>query len=286
MNISEDRAVHLHEHGHGDQPDRDPVAGPGFAAQIIAVLWLLTAALVLALLATGRISTYIRTFWQPLILVVGLMVAVLAVSVLWRGARVEALSGGEKVRISPIAWLVLLPFLLVVIGAPSPLGAAMLDNTASGIERDEALSGGGPGRVAAAPKASASFAPLSDTEINDLTMEQLHNRYSYGELRELEGRKVRVVGFISHGGAASFNDDDAADSAPADGDTAMINRYKIFCCAADAVAYSATIAGGSDLPEDTWVELVGTVDTDPSTSHLVLEPESITETNAPRIPYL
>ena len=279
---SPDLSTH-HGHDHDDHADRGPVAGPGFAAQIIAVLWLLTGALVIALLATGRISTYIRTFWQPLTLTVGILVTVLAVSVLWLGARRENRSGGEKATVSPIAWLVFVPFLLVVLGAPSPLGAAMLDNTATGTERDAALAGAG-GRAAAAPRGGVNFEPLSDTDVNELNLDDLHNRYSYGDLDDLGGKKIRVLGFISHGGAASF--DDTGGGGSSGGDTVMVNRYKIYCCAADAVAYSATLAGGSDLPDDTWVEVVGTVDVDASSSHLVLTPESITETKEPRIPYL
>ncbi|MCK7638356.1 TIGR03943 family putative permease subunit [Corynebacterium pygosceleis] len=283
MNRHPDRTDVHHGHHDRDVPvDGDPPSGPGFPAQIIAVLWLLTGALVLALLATGRISTYIRTFWQPLTLTVGLLITGLAVSVLWLGARHENRSGGEKATVSPIAWLVFVPFLLVVLGAPSPLGAAMLDNTASGTERDAALAGNG-GRVAAA-RGGVTFDPLSDTGVNELNLDDLHNRYSYGELEDLAGKRIKVLGFISHGGAASFDDSDGNSST--DGGGAMVNRYKIFCCAADAVAYSATLAGGTDLPEDTWVEVVGTVDTDASTSHLVLTPESITETSEPRIPYL
>ncbi|MBV7293647.1 TIGR03943 family putative permease subunit [Corynebacterium sp. TAE3-ERU16] len=281
MDGNPDRTDH-HGHEHDERIDGGPVTGPGFAAQIIAVLWLLTGALVLALLVSGRISTYIRTFWQPLTLTVGLLITALAISVLWLGARRENHGGGGRAAVSPIAWLVFVPFLLVVIGAPSPLGAAMLDNTASGTERDAALAGNG-GRVDVA-RGGVTFEPLSDSGVNELNLDDLHNRYSYGELADLGGKRIKVLGFISHGGAASF--DDSGREASTDGQKVMVNRYKIFCCAADAVAYSATLAGGTDLPDDTWVEVVGTVDTDASTSHLVLDPESITETKEPRIPYL
>ncbi|MEZ2122683.1 TIGR03943 family protein [Corynebacterium sp. CCM 9203] len=277
-----DRNDH-HDHAHDTPVDHGPVAGPGFSAQIIAVLWLLTGVLVLALLATGRLATYIRTFWHPMTLTVALLVTGLALSVLWFGARHENRAGGEKAKVSPIAWLVFVPFLLVVIGSPSPLGAAMLDNTASGTERDAALAGGA-GRAATAPRSGVNFDPLSDTGINELNLDDLHNRYSYGDLEDLAGKKIKVIGFISHGGAASF--DDSGEHSAGDGGKVTVNRYKIFCCAADAVAYSATLAGGSDLPDDTWVEVVGTVDVDASDSHLVLTPESITATNEPRIPYL
>ena len=274
--------IHGHSHDHGE--DHGQGSGPGFAAQIIAVLWLLTGALVLALLATGRISTYIRTFWHPLTLTAALLVTVLSLSVLWLGAKQERSTNGVgKAQISPIALLLFVPFLLVVAAAPSPLGAAMLDNTASGAERDAALSGAA-GRVNKTSGSAANFSPLSDTDVNELTMDDLHNRYSYGKLEDLEGKKVKVVGFISHGGPASFSDDNSSSTKK--DDTVKINRYKIFCCAADAVAYSATIAGGADIPDDTWIELVGTIDTAASASHLVLTPESITKTNEPRIPYL
>ena len=42
------------------------------------------------------------------------------------------------------------------------------------------------------PRTDANFAPLSDTEVNELTMDDLHNRYSYGKLEDLEGKKIKA----------------------------------------------------------------------------------------------
>ena len=292
----------------GDPSQRHRGGSHGsLAPHLIALMWSAVAILVLCLLATGGISTYIRGFWQPLTLVSGILAGGLAFSVLRPLVRRNAGSvRGRITDVSPVAWLILVPVLLVVITSPSPLGAAMLTNTASAVERDTATGGADRTRSTTSARSgqAITFAPLQRGEVNDLSLEDLHNRITYGSPEDIEGPLIRVSGFISHGAAEFVSEDDidtdveehiapvgpggpvvSADTTD-DYRGITLNRFRIFCCAADAIAYSARLNGDWEYPDDTWVEVTGRVTSDATGKHPVLTPESVKKINAPRMPYL
>lgn len=214
------------------------------------VLWLWVAAAVVALALSGRLASYVHPAWRPVMVVVGALIMALCISSMCSGGR-TATSGPGRV-----AWLLLVPVLVLTLAAPPPLGSAMLRATTSGLQST---------RVHAVGRTHMEFAQLSSTAPNPLTVEELNQRFFFAPPGSLEGKVVEVEGFISHlqaphpsGSAGGTADAAGTDTAPGQ-PTLYLNRFKIYCCAADAIAYTVGLSTAADFPDDTWVKAQGVV---------------------------
>lgn len=101
------------------------------------------------------------------------------------------------------------------------------------------------GREAAqrAARGVGAFPALPAGNPVELTVAAFSSRAIYDSGRSLNGRTVRLTGFVTHG-------DDGAW---------YVTRLLVTCCAADAVTGKVEIRGADDdvLPADTWVTVTG-----------------------------
>ena len=184
---------------------------------------------------------------------------------------------------------VLIPALLVIAVAPGALGSTMLYNATLGgvASGGPHISATGSATVGAKFQGGIDDTPLSATSVNELTLEQLLDRFTLADPEQMRGKQIRFVGFVSHYIQPDAYGDIGAAPKPGQAvATFSVNRFKVFCCAADAIAYSALIISDKDLPDNQWVEVVGTVDVDNSLNAPFIVPTSIKKVPQPEVPYL
>ncbi|MDQ4009796.1 MAG: TIGR03943 family protein [Actinomycetota bacterium] len=125
-------------------------------------------------------------------------------------------------------WLLLLPVLAIFLVAPPALGADAVSRSAS-----------------VAPQQSAvSFPPLPAGPVPALRMSDFVTRAVWDDAGSLNGRQVRLVGFVVHD----------------DHGITYLGRLVMACCAADARPMKIRLDGRSglaSLPQDGWFEVRG-----------------------------
>jgi len=160
-----------------------------------------------------------------------------------------------------VGWLLVVPFLVLGVVVPPPLGsfAARQD---SGQARSSAV-------VDEFTALEAGPEPVA------MSLGDYSARALFDEGKSLEGRRVRLTGFVS----------------PVDHGTGWaLTRMALSCCAADGYAIKVDVIGGDRLPDDTWVEVVGTweptrADADPASALAVVRIEQMRTVAKPAQPY-
>ena len=126
-------------------------------------------------------------------------------------------------------WLVMAPLLVLLVVAPGPLGASAASSAQRAVVAD-----------------SGTYPPVGakvDGAV-PMTLAEYTSRALDDPAHSLTGVPVRLVGFVAKA---------------KDGNGFTLNRFTIFCCAADAEIQQIRILGLPDtLPDNTWVALVGT----------------------------
>jgi uncharacterized repeat protein (TIGR03943 family) len=127
-----------------------------------------------------------------------------------------------------IAWLLTLPALALLLFPPPALGSYSAEREAA----QRAAQGVG------------TFAALPAGNPVELTLGEFTSRAIYDSGRSLQGRTVRMTGFVTHG----------------DDGTWYLTRLSVTCCAADATTSKVEVRGAADgaPPVDTWVTVTGT----------------------------
>lgn len=144
-----------------------------------------------------------------------------------RGGHEEERDGHTHGPMRPrVAWLLALPALALLLFPPPALGSYSAEREAA--QRTARGVGGFP--------ALPSGNPL------DLTLGEFGSRAVYDSSRSLEGRTVRLTGFVTRG----------------DDGTWYVTRLLVSCCAADATSGKAEVRGADAPPVDTWVTVTGT----------------------------
>ncbi len=192
----------------------------------------LTRDLLLVLLGgiTLRVSlgdaylAYVREGFRPLLVGAGVLVLLLGVLGVVRGA------GAAHAHRDPgIAWLLLAPVAVLVVVAPPALGSYTAVRQMAPLPATDAPQGG-----------IGADDPGTDHRTMTLLEYSLYGRAA--DTSALEGRQVRLVGFVT----------------PRDGGGWYVSRIRIACCAADASAVSVVVDGPvAELAADQWVEVVG-----------------------------
>jgi uncharacterized repeat protein (TIGR03943 family) len=160
-----------------------------------------------------------------------------------------------------VGWLLVLPFLILGVVVPPPLGSFSAQQD-SGRLRSTAVA-----EDLAALDAGPEPVPMS---LGDYSARAL-----FDEGKSLQGRRVRLTGFVS----------------PVDHGTGWaLTRMALSCCAADGYAIKVDVIGGERLPDDTWIEAVGTwqptpADADPASALAVLRIDEMRTVRAPAQPY-
>ena len=226
-----------------DAPPEDPGpergatssrAGEAAGAAIVLIL----AALLAALVLTGRSRHYVQPLLTPVLGLTAAVLLALAAWTLWalRGSR-RRVPGARRPRAA--AWLLLIPAILA-IASPTPLGSALLTSRAVGGGRAGAAHGEGGAvavdawtgeriDLAARDARSAAALPALDPDpgaATPLTLAELGQYWSSGRHDEIFGARVTVVGFAAPDGTGGW----------------LLGRFQIVCCAADAVPYQGAPA--------------------------------------------
>jgi uncharacterized repeat protein (TIGR03943 family) len=125
-----------------------------------------------------------------------------------------------------VGWLLVVPFLLLGVVVPPPLGAysAAEDTGLVTVSSAEGLG------------------PLPDDDPVDLTLAEFQGRALFDPDRSLQGRTVRLVGFASPGTGGQW----------------VLTRMSLNCCAADGFAVKVRVAGAPAVADDEWVRVTGT----------------------------
>ena len=242
---------------------RDADRSPGTMAQVVgATLVLLLATVVFTMAVSGDFRNYLQDWLGPWLLASAVAMGVLSLWTLLDATdKLAGLKHDTHTHGSPkVAVLLLLPTLLFAVSAPASLGA----NAA--------------GSAAAKPKASASdlikFSPLPTDSVTEMSVQDFEDRYTFGDPKLLVGRPVRLLGFA------------ARQSTLPEGQWS-VNRFRIYCCVADASLFTVPIEG-ADKPEgdNVWVEVEGVVNLDASKEHPVLTASEVKVIQQPEDPYL
>lgn len=125
-----------------------------------------------------------------------------------------------------VAWFLTLPALALLLFPPPALGSYS-------VEREAARR---------AARGVGTFPALPSGNPVDLTLGEFGSRAVYDSGRSLDGRTVRLTGFVTRGGDGTW----------------YVTRLLVSCCAADATAAKAEVRGAQAPPVDTWVTVTGT----------------------------
>ncbi|WP_199442290.1 TIGR03943 family putative permease subunit [Umezawaea beigongshangensis] len=237
------------------------------------ILLVLFGGALLKLALTGTYLRYVKPALQPWLVLTGVVMVLLAVVAIGRdlvtsrtGAAPPAGDhddhgdhGGHGGSRSP--WLLLLPVLAVFLISPPALGADTVSRSAdSNTNRSEG--------------AAARFAPLPGGDVVPMTVTDFVTRTAWDDSGSLDGRTVRLVGFVVR----------------QDGVT-HVARLVIACCAADASPVKVRLdgAGVDALVVDEWIEVTGEAVPGSATEETGYVPtfrvERVVPTAAPETPY-
>ena len=222
---------------------------------VVLFVW---AGFFLWLLFSGEVNRYIgsRTYWVVIFGAVTLTVA--AVAHLIASDRFSDTKPRVKDAMGLVA--ILLPILIIVFVPKPGLGALAAANKGAG------------GIVSA----TVGLQPPERKLSGELTLEEIEYASQSSEYASAvgitEGTSVRLIGFVTHPKKAE------------DG-TFVLARFAIFCCAADAVPYSARVVppdASPDFEDDQWLKVRGTLAKDGNGFFVqATEIETIDEPNSP-----
>lgn len=171
-----------------------------------------------------------------------------------------------------LPWMLVLPFAVVVLVSPKPLGSYLAARQTPNVPAPSSSSG-------------IDYAPLPRAVdgAHELTLTEFAERTLYDTERHLEGKTVRLTGFVTP----------APDGQPG----FLLTRFVMACCAGDGRAVQVAVwrpgnggAGGTAgvPPADTWLEVEGTWRPDPSGDEPdvpVLVARSVRQVSQPSDPY-
>lgn len=232
------------------------------------------ATVLFGMVTSGRFTNYLQPWFKPYLLAACAMMAFLAIWTLLTASdsldaaldgeteSPDAVSAGHNHGWPRIGALMLVPALTFALAAPAAL------NTDAALKQDEI------GNRRLANREPIDFDPLSAQGLNELTVQDYSERFVLGRPEELVDRRVRMLGFVAR-----------PDALP-DGQW-TVNRFRIYCCAADANLYSVAI-DGVEQPEgeNVWVEVEGFINLDKSKDRPVLDIVDIQIVDEPAEPYL
>ena len=212
---------------------------------------------------TGAALAYVKPAQQPLLVAAGaVLVALGAVAV--RDAVRPAREGGDDPHddhAPGVAWTLVLVVLAVLLVAPPPLGAFAAGRQLGGASPVRSTQTRYP--PLPAPVGGAVELPLLEFVIRAL----------YDEERSLEGRRVRLTGFVTPSPAR---------------DGYLLTRFVVSCCAADGTPVTVQVHGDRPRPGDTWLTVEGVWRPDPTaepTDAPILDAYAVEEIPQPDRPY-
>ncbi|MEV6618119.1 TIGR03943 family protein [Streptomyces sp. NPDC051051] len=201
----------------------------------VALLVLSGVGLLRAALFSEAYLRYVKEGMRPLLIASGVLLILLGAAEAWSARRpVERPAedgdghGHDHSGVPRVAWLLFLPALSLLFYAPPALGSYTASREAP---------------KAVAVVAEDGFDPLPATSPLPITLTDFTQRVQQDEGRAIEGRTVRMTGFVT----------------PADGGGGWyLTRIMLSCCAADAQSVKVRVYGVRAPKADTWVTVTGT----------------------------
>lgn len=196
------------------------------------LLLVLLGGVTLRVAAGDAYLAYVQAGFRPLLLAAGALVLLVG---LVGVVRDRPGTSHDEHPAPPVAWLLLAPVVVLLVVAPGPLGSFTAGRQAAPVVAEE------PDR----PLGIGADDPGQDHRT--MTLSGYAVRTQQSDLGPLQGRQVRLVGFLS----------------PREGGGWYVARIQIACCAADARAVQVVLAGPdadellAGLAADQWVEVVG-----------------------------
>jgi uncharacterized repeat protein (TIGR03943 family) len=193
-------------------------------------LLLLVGLSVVVMVVKGSYLHYVKPSLLPWLIAAAVVLIVLAVAAIVQDLRRPPDGDGHHHR-PWLVWLLLVPIALTTFVVPPPLGAH----------------GATPEAVAATEPARRVFPPLPPGRAPTVSIPDVVMRAAADSTNSLDGRLVTVTGF-------TLKYPEGTD----------LGRVVIVCCAADAQLArihlsGSAVAEASGYPEDTWLQLEGTV---------------------------
>jgi uncharacterized repeat protein (TIGR03943 family) len=198
------------------------------------ILLVLLGGALLKISFSGLYLRYVKPGLLPLLIAGGAVMIGLALFAIIRDVRRgkpaddDHRDDHEHSHSSRSTWLLLLPVLAVFLISPPALGGDVVGSAAdtNQTQRSRNLLGELP---------AADVIPLSMTEFV--------TRTAWDESGTLDGRKVKLTGFLTRAEGVTY-----------------VARIAISCCAADARPLKVRLTGDvPSLPDEQWVELSGKV---------------------------
>jgi uncharacterized repeat protein (TIGR03943 family) len=190
------------------------------------VLLVLLGGALLKIAWNGSYLRYVKPSLLPFLVSAGVVILALGLISIVRDVRAVR---DHDDHADHSSWLLLLPVLAIFLVAPPALGADTVSRSTQAI----------------APQRSAiDFPPLPAGPAPALRMSDFVTRAVWDDAGSLNGRQVRLLGFVVHG----------------DQDATYLGRLVIACCAADATPLKVRLegrAGLASLPQDGWFEVRG-----------------------------
>ncbi|MFE9092854.1 TIGR03943 family putative permease subunit [Streptomyces sp. NPDC007264] len=204
----------------------------------VALVVLSGLGLLHAALFTDLYLRYVKEGLRPLLIASGVLLLVLGVAgavPAREGNGSEDGDGGgtdghahdhdhDHSAVPRIAWLLLLPVLSLLFYAPPALGAYTAAREAP-----------------RAVRVQERFDPLPATSPLPMTLTDFTTRVQQDHTRAVQGRTIRMTGFVTPGKEGGWD----------------LTRLILSCCAADAQSVKVRMYGGPELPADTWVSVTG-----------------------------
>ncbi len=245
-----------------------------FAPAAVMSAW---ATVMLQTIATGHINRLLSPIFRNYVGIAAVLLLVLSVLYLAlyepSANPAPALAPTGRLRQLGRWFLLLVPLLAASIFSPSALSSTTLANrqaissTAGAIPMPTWSSTSQKNAELIVNSDASQPVPVELTDLVTLS-------HSPQQIKAFEGRKVRVVGFMTHPTVGS----------------PRLARWIMWCCAADAQPVSVELGGNTagDWKDTEWIEAVGTISF-PSTLGQVIphiEVESVKKTDEPDEPYL
>jgi len=194
-------------------------------------LLLLVGLSAVVMVIKGTYLHFVKPSLLPWLLAAAAVLIALAVASIVRDLR-HALAEDHGHTHRPwLVWLLLVPIALTTFVVPPPLGAQ----------------GTAPETLAATEPARRAFPPLPGGRAPTVPIPDVVMRAAADSTNSLDGRLITITGF-------TLRYPDSTD----------LGRVVIVCCAADAQLArihlsGAAVAEAAGYPEDTWLQLEGTV---------------------------
>jgi uncharacterized repeat protein (TIGR03943 family) len=198
-------------------------------------LLLLVGLSTVVMVIKGTFLHFVKPSLLPWLIAAAVVLIALAVVSIVRDLRQAPAEDGESAdghRHRPwLVWLLLVPIALTTFVVPPPLGAH----------------GATPEAVATTEPARRAFPPLPEGRAPTVSIPDVLMRAATDSTNSLGGRLITVTGF-------TLKYPDSTD----------LGRVVIVCCAADAQLARIHLSGpavaeAAGYPEDTWLQLEGTV---------------------------